>query len=81
MGSPGQSSIQITFKVNKHLREKIEREREMNGGTLAEFLNDAVKFYIDHLEQRRHDEMRYHQYLEKLQQNDSSNNDIEEHND
>ena len=79
MGAPGQSSSQITFKVNKVLREKIERERELSGGTLAEFMNDAVKFYIDHLEQRRHDEMKYRQYLEKLQQYDGPETDMEHH--
>ncbi len=63
MGAPGQSSVQITFKVNKTLREKIEKERELSGGTLAEFMNDAVKFYIDHLEQRRYDEVKYREYL------------------
>lgn len=65
MGSPGQSSIQITFKVNRSLRDKIEKEREVTGGTLAEFMNDAVKYYIDHLEEKRYDEMRYQEYVEK----------------
>lgn len=59
MGSAGQSSVQITFKVNSVLREKIDREREFTGGTLSEFINDAVKHYIDHLEQKRIDEARY----------------------
>lgn len=59
MGSAGQSSVQITFKVNSVLREKIDREREYTGGTLSEFINDAVKHYIDHLEQKRIDEARY----------------------
>lgn len=45
------------------MREKIEKERELSGGTLAEFMNDAVKFYIDHLEQRRYDEVKYREYL------------------
>lgn len=57
MGAPGQSSVQITFKVNKQLKEKIDREREINGGTTAEFMNDAVKFYIDHLEERRYQQV------------------------
>jgi len=59
MGSPGQSSVQITFKVNAVVREKIDREREYTGGTLSEFLNDAVKHYIDYLEQKRIDEIKY----------------------
>lgn len=59
MGSPGQSSVQITFKVNAVTREKIDREREFTGGTLSEFLNDAVKHYIDYLEQKRIDEIKY----------------------
>ena len=37
----------------------------MTGGTLAEFMNDAVKYYIDHLEEKRYDEMRYQEYVEK----------------
>lgn len=68
MGAPGQSSVQITFKVNKTLRDRIERERELSGGTLAEFMNDAVKFYINHLEQRRYEESRYKEYLEHSNQ-------------
>jgi len=67
MGSPGQTSVQITFKVNMTLREKIEKERELTGGTLAEFMNDAVKHYIDYLEQRRYDEMRYAEFVKKVQ--------------
>lgn len=63
MGSPGQNSVQITFKVNRVLRDKIEKERELNGGTLSEFLNDAVKFYIDYLERKRYDEMQYQQSM------------------
>ena len=63
MGSPGQTSAQITFKVNTVLREKIEKERELAGGTLAEFMNDAVKHYINYLEQRRYDEMRYAEFM------------------
>ena len=64
MGSPGQSSVQITFKVNKNLREKIERERELSGGTLSEFLNDAVKHYINYLEDKRYNEIKYLKYCE-----------------
>lgn len=67
MGSPGQSSVQITFKVNEVLREKIEKERALSGGTLAEFMNDAVKFYIDHLEEKRYDEMRYREFILKME--------------
>ena len=45
------------------MRDKIEKERELNGGTLSEFLNDAVKFYIDYLERKRYDEMQYQQSM------------------
>lgn len=65
MGAPGQSSVQLTFKVNKVLREKIEREQNMSGGTMAEFLNDAVKFYINYLEERRYHEVQYQEYLKE----------------
>jgi len=53
MGTRGQTSVQICFKVNKQLKEKIDREIEATDGTQAEFMNDAVKFYIDYLENKR----------------------------
>ena len=53
MGSTGQKSVQISFKVNQALRDRIEAERKVSGGTTAEFLNDAVKFYLNYLEDRR----------------------------
>ena len=56
MGAPGQKSVQLGFKVNERLKDRIDREREMQGGTLAEFLNEAVKFYIDYLENKRLEE-------------------------
>lgn len=65
MGSAGQKSVQITFKVNYVLREKIEKERQLSGGTLAEFMNDAVKFYINHLEEKRYSEALYMQKQQK----------------
>jgi len=53
VGTPGQKSVQIGFKVNERLKERIDQERELHGGTLAEFLNEAVKHYIGYLENKR----------------------------
>jgi hypothetical protein len=73
MGSPGQTSVQITFKVNTTLRDKIEKERRLSGGTLAEFMNDAVKFYINHLEEKRYNEATFEKYIQLLsEKNDST---------
>ena len=53
MGTSNQMSVQLTFKVNPVLRQRIDEEQKLHGGTLSEFLNDAVKFYCNHLEERR----------------------------
>ena len=52
MGAPGQKSVLISFKVNMGLKARIDAEREYVGGTQAEFLNDAVKFYVEHLQSK-----------------------------
>jgi hypothetical protein len=49
--------IQICFKVHEGTYERMEREIERhNKGTRAEFLNDAVKFYLDYLENKHLEE-------------------------
>lgn len=72
MGSPGQTSAQITFKVNPKLRGKIDEERKMAGGTLAEFINDAVKFYINYLEDKRLTEWKMANEVSSTQTSDRS---------
>ncbi len=74
MGSPGQKSVQISFKVNEVLREKIEYERNLTGGTLAEFLNDAVKYYINYLENKRFNENDYREYIQNRNAQADENN-------
>ena len=55
VGAPGQKSEQITFKVYPELRDKISKEVERRRSTLAEFINDAVKHYVEYLENKRID--------------------------
>lgn len=49
----GTKSVQYGFKVTEELAKKIEYEREIDGTTLAGFFNDALRFYINHREERR----------------------------
>lgn len=53
MGKKGQRSVQIGFKVNERLKERIDESVDECGGTLTEFLNDAVKFYLNFLDERK----------------------------
>ena len=49
----GHVTNQISFKINLKLRERIDSEVDLSKCTQAEFLNDAVKFYLDYLENKR----------------------------
>ena len=53
MGRKGQKSIQVSFKVYTGLKDRMDKEVELSGNTQAGFLNEAVKFYIDYLENKR----------------------------
>lgn len=51
--SSGRRVIQIGFKTTIKMAEQIEEECEMDGTSRAEFLNDAVKYYINYRETKR----------------------------
>ncbi len=53
MGSPGQSSVQICVKVNPSLKGRMDRAMSFTGGTASEFVNDALKFYINYIEDHK----------------------------
>ena len=53
MGRKGQKSVQFGFKVTEELARKIEEERKIDDTTLAGFVNDAIKHYIDYRENKR----------------------------
>jgi len=46
-------NVQFGFKTTTELAKKIEKEREIDGVSLAGFINDALKHYIDYRENRR----------------------------
>lgn len=53
MGSPGQTSVQICVKVNPSLKGRMDRAMGFTGGTATEFVNDALKFYINYIEDHK----------------------------
>lgn len=53
MARKGQKSVQFGFKVTEALAEKMERERAIDDTTIAGFINDAIKFYINQRENKR----------------------------
>lgn len=53
MGTPGQSSVQICVKVNPALKGRMDRAMGFTGGTASEFVNDALKFYINYIEDHK----------------------------
>ncbi len=53
MGTPGQSSVQICVKVNPSLKGRMDRAMSFTGGTASEFVNDALKFYINYIEDHK----------------------------
>ncbi len=53
MGVAGQTSVQISVKISTVLRKRLEEERILQGETIAEVVNDALKFYFDYREKRR----------------------------
>lgn len=53
MGSPGQTSVQLCVKVNPSLKGRMDRAMEFTGGTASEFVNDALKFYINYIEDNK----------------------------
>ncbi len=53
MGIPGQSSVQICVKVNPSLKGRMDRAMSFTGGTASEFVNDALKFYINYIEDHK----------------------------
>ncbi|MCQ2079278.1 MAG: hypothetical protein MJZ38_04400 [archaeon] len=53
MGSPGQTSVQLCVKVNPSLKGRMDRAMGFTGGTASEFVNDALKFYINYIEDNK----------------------------
>jgi len=53
MGRKGQKSVQFGFKTTEELARKMEEERIIDDTTLAAFINDAIKHYIDYRENKR----------------------------
>ncbi len=53
MGTAGQTSVQISVKISTVLRKRLDEERSLQGETIAELVNDALKFYLDYREKRR----------------------------
>ena len=53
MGTPGQTSVQICVKVNPSLKGRMERAMGFTGGTTTEFVSDALKFYINYIEDHK----------------------------
>ena len=53
MGSPGQTSVQICVKVNPSLKGRMDRAMGFTGGTATEVVNDALKFYINYIEDHK----------------------------
>jgi len=49
----GSKSVQFGFKTTEMLANKMEKERAIDETTIAGFINDAIKFYIDHRENKR----------------------------
>jgi hypothetical protein len=49
----GQKTVQFGFKTTEELARKMEKERKIDDTTIAGFINDALKHYIDYRENRR----------------------------
>jgi hypothetical protein len=53
VGRKGQKSVQFGFKTTEEIAKKMEEERAIDETTLAGFINDAIKHYIDYRENKR----------------------------
>lgn len=53
VGRKGQRSVQFGFKTTEEIARKMEEERKIDDTTLAGFINDAIKHYIDYRENKR----------------------------
>jgi len=49
----GLKSVQFGFKTTEEIAKKMEEERAVDGTTIAGFINDAIKHYIDYRENKR----------------------------
>jgi hypothetical protein len=67
MGVAGQTSVQISVKISTVLRKRLEEERILQGETIAEVVNDALKFYLDYREKRRIEYCQNYEMMKKLE--------------